>query len=88
MVSIATNIVCNDYVCGDIAKLHCHSTDCSVRVYCQLPQLLTAAPTVRGNDKSLLTTAAHGDEVQIHQLKAVAMVSSSGVCESVVSGYH
>ena len=59
-------------------------TECSIRVYYY--QLLTAA-TVEGEQhsskQSLLT--GHNDKVAIHKLRAVGLISSTGVCESVVS---
>ena len=61
------------------------AADCSIRVYC-CPQLLTAATAEgeqRSSKQSLLT--GHNDNMTIHRLRAVGLISSSGVCESVVS---
>ena len=64
--------------------IYVRTTDCSIRVY--YPQLLTAATAEaeqHSSKQSLL--AGHNDKVIIHKLRAVGLISSSGVCESVVS---
>lgn len=48
-------------------------------------QLLTPTATVEGEGTKQSSLTAHNDKVQIHQLRAVGLIASSGVCESVVS---
>lgn len=47
-----------------------------------IPQLLTAVEAEQQSSKQL---TGHSDRVTIHTLRAVGLISSSGVCESVVS---
>ena len=54
----------------------------SIRVY--YPQLLTATTSAGGQSKQSVLTS-HNDEVPIHKLRAVGLISSTGLCESVVS---
>jgi len=58
--------------------------ECTIRVVLLFSQLLTATAAEGGGNKQSLLTG-HSDRVQIHQLKAVGLIASSGVCESVVS---
>ena len=50
-------------------------------------QLLTATTAVEGEANKHSLLRGHNDKVAVHQLRAVGLISSSGVCESVVS-YH
>ena len=50
-------------------------------------QLLTATTRVEGEASKQSLLKAYNDKVAVHQLRAVGLISSSGVCESVVS-YH
>ena len=48
-------------------------------------QLLTATAAVEGEGSKQSLLRGLNDKVVVHHLRAVGLISSSGVCESVVS---